>query len=112
MAACNASDEAILAALGQGCLLDSDCNSGLVCVFRHCHQPCATSEDCALDDRGEHLLCVVGEKPNHVCQLDSDARCEGDADCPGTQICAIDDRCRDECAADRDCMPGQLCRQA
>lgn len=110
--ACDSTAEAILAAIGEGCFLNTDCESDLVCVFRRCHQQCNTTEDCPLDDRGDHLRCVVGDKPTNVCQLDDEGRCKGDATCPGTQICGVDQRCRDECATDRDCVSQQLCRQA
>ncbi|MBW2524931.1 MAG: hypothetical protein JRI23_12175 [Deltaproteobacteria bacterium] len=104
--------EAIVRALGEGCLLDSDCEGDLVCVFRRCHQECNTSEDCPLDGAGDHERCVCGEHPHQVCQLEADKFCRYDSECPGLQVCGLDERCRDACAADRDCLAGQVCRSA
>ena len=46
--ACNDEQiEAALKALGEGCLIDTDCEGDLVCVFRRCHHECETDKDCA-----------------------------------------------------------------
>jgi hypothetical protein len=110
--ACNSDVEDLVRALGEGCLVNSDCDSGLVCVFRRCHVPCESSEDCPTNDNGERLRCVVGEKPVNVCQLVDELRCERHGDCPLGQVCALDNRCRDGCASDRDCVGPQVCRAA
>ncbi len=107
--ACNAEEEALLAALGGGCLLDSECSSGLVCVFRICHEPCKESKDCPLDDGGEHERCVVGDKPRRICLLTPETLCHLHSDCPGALLCGVDGECRSECGGDRDCLPGQAC---
>ncbi len=112
MAGCESENEALLRALGEGCLLNSECNEGLVCVFRRCHVPCETSEDCPVDDSGTNFRCVVGDKPTNVCLLDDEDVCERHSDCVPGQVCALDDRCRDGCGSDRDCVAGQVCRSA
>jgi len=107
--ACNETQEAILAAVGGGCLLDSDCEAGLVCLFRSCHQPCETSEDCPFRDDGERQPCVIAEKPIRVCQLEDETACVRHSDCPGSLVCALDARCRSACGGDRDCAQDQVC---
>ena len=110
-ASCSATEEAILAGLGEGCLLDSDCNGALICVFRRCHIECETSADCPLGPTDERLACRLGEPPHHVCQLDDEYRCALHSDCPSDQVCGPDLRCRDECLADPDCVTEQVCAQ-
>ncbi len=98
-----------VALLGEGCLLNSDCNDELVCVFRRCHIECEDSGDCPLSADGERLRCVLGDKPEHVCQLEDETHCAYNSECPGQQVCGPDGRCRDQCQADRDCVAGQTC---
>jgi len=107
--ACSAEEEALLAALAGDCLLDSECDAELVCVFRRCHQPCNSAKDCPLRPDGEHQACIVADKPKRVCQLESETTCKLHSDCPGTLLCGIDGACRSECASDRDCTVGQVC---
>ena len=109
---CAEADEALLAALGGGCLLNSDCEDGLICVFRRCHQQCNTSVDCPVGGDGEHERCMLGSKPDHYCQLEDETACVYNSECPGQQICGNDGECRDECATDKDCVQDQLCVQA
>lgn len=99
--------EAQVRALGEGCLLDSDCESDLVCVFRRCHIECVETPDCV--ERGQDTICVLGDKPTNVCLLPDELACEGTFDCPGDTVCARDDVCRDPCTADTDCLAGQQC---
>lgn len=90
------------ATLLEGCLINSDCQAPFVCVFRKCHKQCETTRDC---DDGTR--CVVGESGLNVCQPDTP--CSYNSQCPGSQVCAIDGECRDQCAADRDCVAEQVC---
>jgi hypothetical protein len=109
-----------LAALGEGCLLDSDCDAPLVCVFRRCHYQCETTPDCH-DTYGLDPLvnCVTGDKPTNVCQLDSEISCEvegidgllASSRCPGEQVCGVDGTCRDRCVSSADCVAGDTCVQ-
>ena len=95
--------------VGDGCTLNSDCDSGLVCVFARCHVECNGSQDCPTASDGERLRCVVGDKPDHVCQLEDERDCAYHSECPGVQRCGPDGQCRDECRDDRDCVAGQVC---
>ncbi len=101
--------ESALIRLGDGCLLNSDCDEGLSCVFRRCHIQCASSQDCPVADDGTQLRCVIGEKPDHVCQLADERDCSYHSECPGAQRCGPDGACRDQCLDDRDCVEGQTC---
>ncbi len=109
IAGCEDDEPDLFSLLGDGCLLNSDCDKGLVCVFERCHIECNDSSDCAIDDEGERLRCVVGEKPENVCQLSDEAKCAYHSECPGQQICGPDGSCRDQCQDDRDCVNGQVC---
>ncbi len=63
--ACSSTDEAAAkAALSDGCLVNTDCNSPLVCAFRRCHNACVDDRDCPAATR-----CMASDKPFHVCQL-------------------------------------------
>lgn len=99
-----AGDEQQRANLGGDCFIDSDCAGDLACVFRRCHERCTETKDCPAGS-----LCVQGQAGQQVCQLDDETDCGYHSDCPTGQLCAVDLRCRDECRADRDCLPGQLC---
>jgi hypothetical protein len=104
--ACKSSDaeKAEVAKLAQGCSLNSNCESPLVCAFAHCHEECEADRDCPAKDR-----CVRGDK-GHVCQLAGETSCTRDKDCTSaTQVCGVDHECRDECKTDGDCTSGQLC---
>jgi len=108
--ACTGTQEAIIAALGGECVLSSDCEEGLVCVFETCHQECATSADCDATADGDAPRCMAGPSQVHYCQLASElASCSYNSECPGPQVCAIDGECRDECHSDKDCVSAQLC---
>ncbi len=110
-AGCETETEALLRALGEGCLINSECEDGLVCVFRRCHTECEASIDCPLSPTGERLRCVVGQQPDHVCQLDDERECDYTSQCPGEQVCGRDGQCRDACGGDRDCLNDQICTQ-
>ncbi|MEM6789650.1 MAG: hypothetical protein AAF715_19180 [Myxococcota bacterium] len=104
LSSCGATDEALLAALGAQCLLDSDCEADLACVFGRCHQACETSADCPMNQR-----CVLGAPPTHVCLLEEETNCTRTSDCPDPLVCGIDLQCRDACRADPDCLTEQVC---
>ena len=101
---CSSTDELAKAQLTAGCLIDSDCTSPFVCAFKTCHQPCNTSADCK-DPPGSR--CVTSGRPFNVCEAPT--ACSFNTQCPGTQVCGIDDLCRDQCRADKDCTVGQKC---
>lgn len=97
-------DEEVKAAIGVGCVINSDCNEPLVCVFKRCHEQCEETRDCPEGQR-----CVIGVPPTHICQLPEELKCTYNSECVGEQVCAIDGQCRDQCKGDLDCLPGQLC---
>ena len=99
-----ADDRAKLAKLAEGCLIDSDCASPLVCAFKSCHTRCNDSRDCPPDE-----VCVPADRPYNVC-LHSPDKCIYNTDCPAEHLfCAIDRRCREQCQSNRDCLPQQTC---
>ena len=99
------SDADSLGGLASGCKLTSECNSGLVCTFGRCHEECETSVDCPPEGR-----CVKVAEDNHVCVLpQEDADCTYNSMCSSPLVCAVDQRCRNECTTARDCIPGQVC---
>lgn len=95
------------AKIAEGCAINSDCNSPLVCAFRTCHIECQTSRDC--ERNGPTSRCVQGEKPYRVCQNEKEQKCVRHSECPGQQVCGVDGQCRDACADDRDCGTTQKC---
>lgn len=101
--ACSEDDSALLR-LREGCSLNSDCEEGLVCAFGVCHAACETSKDC---DAGR---CIVDEGRGRVCQFEEAKTCAFNSECPPPLICGRDGACRNQCATDRDCVPGQVCR--
>ena len=85
------------------CALNSDCTSPLVCAMGTCTNACATDEDCApgatCDSVDGVPSCVDhGGKP-----------CIYSSDCPMGNVCAVDQRCRQECTTDYDCRFGTSC---
>ena len=102
--ACSSAAELQKTALGDACVLNSDCQSPFVCAFRLCHVQCKTSRDCPSGAR-----CVTSDRPSNVCQLAKEAACSTNASCAANQVCAVDQQCRDRCLGDRDCITGQVC---
>lgn len=118
-AACDNSElEAAVKQLGEGCLLDSDCDGELVCVYRLCHVECVDTPDCK--EKGQETICVLGDRPTNVCLLDNESTCEvteaadgaltfDSSSCAQGMVCARDGLCRDACGNDGDCVTGQQC---
>jgi hypothetical protein len=102
--ACEGDDPPVVATIGEGCLINTDCESPLVCAFRRCHTECKETRDCPAGQR-----CIVADRPFRVCQLDDERACSYNSECAGEQVCAVDGQCRDQCQADRDCAADQLC---
>jgi hypothetical protein len=102
--ACDDDTAQELALLGESCNLNSQCDGALVCVFGRCHEECRTTADCP---GNQH--CISAEKPLRVCQLPDQTSCTRTSDCPEPLVCGIDGICRNQCNADRDCVPGQVC---
>jgi len=96
------STDAPLAALTQGCSINSDCASPLVCAFEACHVQCKTSVDCMGDE-----LCVQATPPFKVCE--APVTCTLNSECPPNQVCGFGQTCRNPCETARDCIAGQTC---
>ena len=90
--------------VGGACILNSDCNSPLVCTAAKCHDACHTSADCPTGES-----CIIASDQSTVCQLPAETHCIYDSDCPMGLKCATDQRCRNQCQGDVDCFPGQIC---
>jgi len=90
--------------VGGTCILNSDCNSPLVCTAGKCHDACHTSADCPAGQS-----CITASDQSTVCQLPVETHCIYDSDCPTGLKCATDQRCRNQCQDDVDCFPGQIC---
>ena len=88
--------------VGGICVLNSDCNSPLLCTDSKCHDACHASIDCPA---GEN--CV---KMNNAtfCQLPAEADCSRTT-CRSTYVCASDLRCRTPCQSVTDCADAQVC---
>jgi len=82
---------------GAGCLLNSDCNTGLSCTDMRCHVMCKEAIDCLLGQ-----LCA-GPPDAGVCLLPDEQECGLNSDCPDWLFCAIDLTCRNQCENEHDC---------
>ncbi len=104
--ACGDSDEERIRAanLAEGCSINSDCKSPLVCAFERCHVQCQETRDCPLGSR-----CVRTDGDYGVCLLEDETTCSAASDCPGKLVCAVDHECRDSCLRTSECVSPQLC---
>jgi hypothetical protein len=94
-----------LAGLAEGCSLNSDCTSPLVCVFSLCHNQCIETRDCPPGER-----CVSVGVDSNICELPGEASCTNGATCPSGLVCAADNQCRNGCSAAQACpVEGQSC---
>ena len=98
---CVTRDERAPSKLAEGCLLNSDCASPLVCVFRRCHQPCTAGRDCPMGSDCQ----AQGDPPTLVC---TQLSCR-DLPCAAGLICGEDFTCRKGCLSASDCAQGQRC---
>jgi hypothetical protein len=90
--------------VGGSCLLNSDCDSPLVCTMNRCHAGCKETRDCPA---GQSCTMMDG---TGVCQLPAEAECSASAACADSRwICASDLRCRAKCMSADDCSTGQVC---
>ena len=96
------------AALAEGCLINTDCASPLVCAFRRCHVECTTTRDCPAG-----TFCRPADRPFNVCLIvdpaPNELLCARNSDCSGELVCGSDGKCRSQCAADKDCLDQQVC---
>jgi hypothetical protein len=86
--------------LAEGCLLSSDCEQPLVCVFRRCYSQCQADRDCPQPEG----RCQAAEAPYAICIEDCTTR-----PCPTGFSCGTDKRCRKGCTSGADCLLGQRC---
>jgi hypothetical protein len=90
--------------VGGDCLLNSDCNSPLVCTMNRCHAGCRETRDCPT---GQSCTLIDGAG---VCQLPAEAECDANGTCADPRLlCASDLRCRAKCATADNCSTGQVC---
>jgi len=92
------------AKLAQGCTLNSECATPLICAFQRCHTACNESRDCPTGQR-----CVAADNGKNVCLLPDEKECVSDAGCQGDQVCAEDQECRDPCTDEDQCVGDQVC---
>lgn len=90
--------------LSDGCVLNSDCSTSLVCTFGRCHTACVTSQDCP-----SGATCVKSSSQSSVCLLPAEASCINDSRCPLPLVCGVDQNCRGSCKSTSDCPTGQKC---
>src|SRR5262245_48126274 len=109
LSACSCSDDAAdlkKAPLAEGCLINTDCKSPLVCAFRRCHSQCTDDRDCTGVE-----LCIPSDRPYNVCLLEDERECKYNTECPPGLVCAPDYTCRPECKSAKDCVAGQVCTE-
>lgn len=95
-ASCSSKPAAV--GLASGCVLNSDCNSPLICVFSLCHEACNASRDCPSGQ-----TCVsVGN--NNVCELPGESTCSASSSCPVGLVCEVNLQCRNACTAEQPCL--------
>ena len=88
--------------VGASCLLNSDCNSPLVCTMGKCHEGCKETRDCPA---GQSCMLTNGDG---ICQLPAESDCTTSA-CLGGWVCAADLRCHTGCLSATNCTKGQTC---
>ena len=92
---------------GTPCLLNSDCNNPLSCVYGKCHEGCRSSTDCSGGAECTKIQNIG------VCLLPEEATCTtSNQTCNTPLVCAVDLHCRNTCSvATTDCVGSQLCVQ-
>src|ERR1700690_3226801 len=61
---------------GATCILNTDCNSPLVCSMDKCHDACHKSADCPAGES-----CITASDQSTVCQLPVETYCVYQSDC-------------------------------
>lgn len=91
--------------VGEGCEINSDCATPLVCVIGHCRRQCVDSRDC-----GAGLRCLVAPESavGGGCQLEHERECALTSQCTTGLVCQ-NGTCTTRCATDRDCVEGATC---
>jgi len=88
-----------------GCILNSNCPSGKVCLFQLCSPPCETDVDCSTS--GARCLHT---NDGTACVSETQASCggAGSADCPSGTLCS-GAACYAECTGSSSCADGHGC---
>lgn len=94
------------AKLGETCATTDDCGSSLACADYTCHSECRTTADCKSLGGG---LCLLTPAGGRICRSPDETGCVRNADCPGLQACASDQKCRDQCQTATDCAKDDVC---
>ncbi|MBK7396739.1 MAG: putative metal-binding motif-containing protein [Myxococcales bacterium] len=99
------SDDVTTKAIGEGCLVATDCTDPLACVFRKCHQQCLADRDCPVGQ-----LCTGALAPKKgVCLLADEIACTRNSDCEYPLVCGRKFQCQQQCVAHTDCLASQYC---
>ncbi|HEY4392967.1 MAG TPA: hypothetical protein VGP64_02845, partial [Polyangia bacterium] len=94
------------------CALNSDCAPGLICTFGLCHSQCAVNGDCAGSGMCLKTTATADGGSTatvYTCEAATEVHCIYNSDCKPPLVCGRDEQCRNQCAGDVDCAPGQKC---
>ncbi len=100
-----------------GCVTDSSCDTGQICVANHCIAGCDGNRPCATGNVCDQNHCRPACGSDADCPLDSicDPRtqmctsgCDADARCQDGEVCDTG-QCRVGCRADSECATGEIC---
>lgn len=98
-------DDPVTKAVGDGCLLPTDCVDPLACVFRRCHMQCLADRDCPAGQR-----CAGALAPKKgICLFPEEITCKRNSDCDYPLVCGRSGECQQQCAASVDCLSSQVC---
>lgn len=91
--------------IGEGCEINSDCASPLICTLARCRRQCVNSRDC-----GAGLSCLVraGSTSGGGCQLEHERQCNLTSECTPGLVCQ-NGTCTTMCASNRDCPASAMC---
>jgi hypothetical protein len=108
------------------CSYNSDCASPLVCKSGACLDECKSIRDCRAGEECQSGSCVLAAVMSDGGSVMTDGGsgslgtdggsgsgngCLLNSDCPGGEICGLDNRCRYQCVEARDCAAGACCYQ-
>ncbi len=102
---CQLSDELNCTRNSDCCDRGIECAGKIVCRAGECGQACVEDRDCV-----EGSVCREEEGGDSTCEPISEGLCVYNSDCALGLICDPYQRCRVECAEDRDCEFPRVCR--
>jgi hypothetical protein len=102
---------------GKDCLINSDCENPLACTYGKCHEACHEAGDCPGDGVCVYALVAtasddapISEPAAGTPKVCVQETCAMNSECAEPLVCGRDLRCRQACAANRDCpYDNQLC---